>query len=104
MSKAKDLLITKDFLEIVAHGIAGGCFVNATREEIVAGAAYELTDLVLKASPSLDAGPLRAVAERISASRPRLFGASEFRARAREQRTLPLAHRGHRSRAREAAI
>ena len=63
MSKVKDLLITKDFLEIVAHGIAGGCFVNATREEIVAGAAYELTDLVLKASPSLDAGPLRAVAE-----------------------------------------
>ena len=48
--------------------------------------------------------PLRAVAERLSASRPRALGADQFRDGARARRTLPAAHRGHRRDALPAGI
>src|SRR5664279_1349585 len=48
--------------------------------------------------------PLRAEPERFSASRPRLFGAAEFRSRARERRSLLAAHRGYRHRQVQAGI
>jgi hypothetical protein len=58
-----DLLSTKEFLEIVAHSIAGGCCANATQDEIVASAAHELVDLVLQINAALDPGPLRVIVE-----------------------------------------
>ena len=48
--------------------------------------------------------PLRAEPERLSASRPRLFGAVEFRFGARKRRALPAAHRGYRRRPLPAGI
>ncbi len=48
--------------------------------------------------------PLCAEPERLSASRPRLFGVAEFRFRAPPRRPIPAAHRGYRHRQMPARI